>query len=1488
MNLKKTTQPKFVNHIVLGVAMLLGMLLSQNTQAQINLSTNGLPFYNGGNGLSGNTAVSFVVENTNPTPVVLQNISVHWRTQNDSSMATLWWSSTDLSGTTSIGSPQWSNHVTVGPISVPANAIIPTFSNVNIMIPGNSEIRFAIQSSNGIRYSGLQSPYPPDSIIASGGVRLKNGTALINGLQVGASGFFPLLDVIPRFFTGSIQVFPVGPCTAPATPQITAFPTHICAGNTARLDARGVNFGTNLQFQWQSSTDNANWTNIAGATQHFITIAPTTSTYYRVQVTCGATSVFSPSERIVVHGGAIPTGNFTINSNAPTAGNNFNSFSDFSDFLNFCHTLHGPIIVDVVPNSGPYVERVIFPEVSGSSATNTITINGNGNIIRWAANNSEERATVTLDGIDFLTLDSLIIESIGTDWGWGIHLLNEANNNTIKNSEIICDVTTSLFDHRGIIFSGSATNALQQANTGNHNIIQNNVVRGGYMGITLNGHATNLNIGNQILFNKIADWFNTGIYLASMEDIEVIGNEISRAGRTSAAAFNGIRLVNNLPGGLFSKNAIHSTGNMLTNVFTTHGIQSSGASGTSTKPIRIINNIMYNMNGTGNTFNIILQGASDFFQIYHNTLLADHPGQTGNHDIANFYSTSNVTSVNIRNNIFHINNGSIGSQRHIWFSNGNSNFVVNRNVYFNSGSPQASIGRLGNQEYVTFASWITARGGQDQLSLVGDPIILNTPFGNLIPLASIANNNGAPIGIPDDFLGNPRPLTNPDRGAFEYDPAFADLALDSAALQHGLCFGPTDTLAIVVINKLGGPVDFATNSQTVEWQINGPQVSSGNLVINSGTLGSGDTAVFYLTANLSTAGMYNVSVWLLPSTINQISTNDTFHFQQEVEPLLYVTPRNLTFNNYFQTDYATAHSEFLDRPNIFISEMCHDKTSNGGPAFGWPAYLMANNYIEITGPPGFDIGGYTLEQWETTRLRAAYTFERGTVFSPQGTMVVAVGGGRFSVPSPSDYYYHGLGSFTGISDFWRTDVPMGRVLKNPQGNIVDAVGYSFFEFPAMANVPASEWSNPSTGGFGTAGFRLNGPDNNTGSNWQLTGLSVLYDPDILQTPNILNTNVPNPNYPLTPGFHWMHNGAVVDSNPHIQVGPYTADGVYTYVASVMTPCGPARDSITITVTGNDASRMQFINNCPSPATASIDVWINNQKRISDLNFRQATAFELLPSQTTLHIAITESASTDTTNALFHRYMNLQNLESYIAILSGVVDTGQSPSRPLDLHIYQGARDRASNPNQVDLLFYHGSPDLPAISISEMTIPIQNMVSNLDYSNFDGYFSFAFNNYDFRLQLPPGSSAATDFRIPFSALNINGRAATIIASGFADTSQTNKKPEFGIFIVLPDGGDLIPLPVVGNIHVAEIKLTKLIKAYPNPTSQRLFIELKSGYRGNVIFKIMDANGRTHFEKTQRTDGFETFQFDVSGLAAGQYYIRTEAGHQMDIQPIQIVH
>src|SRR5690606_4799470 len=116
-----------------------------------------------------------------------------------------------------------------------------------------------------------------------------------------------------------------------------------------------------------------------------------------------------------------------------TGGSNFQSFADAVSAIS-CG-ISGPVILNVVAGSGPYNEQVTLPATIGANATNTVTINGNGDTLKFAGTSSAPW-TLGLDGADYITVNDLNITTTSSTNGLVVHLWNKADHNTFNNCNI--------------------------------------------------------------------------------------------------------------------------------------------------------------------------------------------------------------------------------------------------------------------------------------------------------------------------------------------------------------------------------------------------------------------------------------------------------------------------------------------------------------------------------------------------------------------------------------------------------------------------------------------------------------------------------------------------------------------------------------------------------------------------------------------------------------------------------------------------------------------------------------------------------------------------------------------------------------------------------------------------------------------------------------------------------------------------------------------
>jgi hypothetical protein len=208
---------RFIMKKNLLVALLSLLITGKVSFAQTTITTaTGTTGYSGVNGVAGNSAITFVVENTNNYAIVLDAIEDFKGTSLVSpAILSLWYSTTSISGVPgNITTPDWTLINTTGSLALNAG-YNTVFSGLGFLIPAGVIYRFAIQSNNGISYSGSVAGNCTPSILSDGGVNLILGDAQVGGSYVGYSGSFPAPTNNPRWFTGSITFSPALPCTTP-------------------------------------------------------------------------------------------------------------------------------------------------------------------------------------------------------------------------------------------------------------------------------------------------------------------------------------------------------------------------------------------------------------------------------------------------------------------------------------------------------------------------------------------------------------------------------------------------------------------------------------------------------------------------------------------------------------------------------------------------------------------------------------------------------------------------------------------------------------------------------------------------------------------------------------------------------------------------------------------------------------------------------------------------------------------------------------------------------------------------------------------------------------------------------------------------------------------------------------------------------------------------------------------------------------------------
>lgn len=293
---------------------------------------------------------------------------------------------------------------------------------------------------------------------------------------------------------------------------------------------------------------------------------------------------------------------------------------------------------------------------------------------------------------------------------------------------------------------------------------------------------------------------------------------------------------------------------------------------------------------------------------------------------------------------------------------------------------------------------------------------------------------------------------------------------------------------------------------------------------------------------------------------------------------------------------------------------------------------------------------------------------------------------------------------------------------------------------------------------------------------------------------------------------------------------------------------------------NQMARVQVIHNAADLAAQTVDVYLNGDMLIDDFEFRTASPFIDAPAGVELEIVVAPGNSTSAADGIYTLEATLAADETYVIIANGIVSaTGYTPNQAFDLYIYPMGREMASNPENVDVLVFHGSTDAPTVDAVEPGVGL--IVNDISYGEFDGYLELVPDDYILNVTTADGNTVVAGYGAPLETLGLQGQAITVLASGFLDPSNNSNGPGFGLWVALPGGGDLVELPAA-TANTASFSRAN-IAVYPNPANTDINISIPAGFT-SLATSIYDMAGREVLKA-------EGSNINVSGLTSGIYLL-----------------
>ncbi len=304
------------------------------------------------------------------------------------------------------------------------------------------------------------------------------------------------------------------------------------------------------------------------------------------------------------------------------------------------------------------------------------------------------------------------------------------------------------------------------------------------------------------------------------------------------------------------------------------------------------------------------------------------------------------------------------------------------------------------------------------------------------------------------------------------------------------------------------------------------------------------------------------------------------------------------------------------------------------------------------------------------------------------------------------------------------------------------------------------------------------------------------------------------------------------------------------------------------------ARLQAIHNSADAAAATVDVYLNGGLLIDNFDFRTASPFIDAPAEVDIQLVIAPSTSTSVADSIAVFNYNLASGAAYILIAEGIVSaTGYTPATPFGINVYGLAREEASTTGNTDVLVHHGSTDAPAVDIVEVGIGAGTLVANASYGDFAPYLELANNDYRIEVRAAGAAAAVATFDAPLATLALQDSAITVLASGFLDPAVNSNGAAFGLYVALPEGGTLIPLPVVTSLSSLKSMEGLTMNVAQNPVlDQNLHLLINSSTTRAVQLSVVDMSGKViESINTSLQNGENQVSFNSLSISSGVYVV-----------------
>ena len=410
---------------------------------------------------------------------------------------------------------------------------------------------------------------------------------------------------------------------------------------------------------------------------------------------------------------------------------------------------------------GTYTEYIVIPAIDGTSEDNHVTFrsqtgNSEDVIVRYdnyspssSPLGDATQGTFTFNGADYITLSNLTLTTNNESYHAVVLVCNQAEHITIDSCYIYRAENIASTNVR-LVYA----NSKDATTNNNYFTLSHSTLKGGYIGVAVNGNWTNKQVGARIVGNTFDNQGAQAILIGLGEKNAVVdGNTVTRTLSPSKSTWSiDLRLSE---GAQISNNYVY----IHLSAKPCHGMYIRDIVGTADVPEHIYNNVIDITNSAEDaSYGIYLNKSTQYVVLAHNTVRA-----SGN--VYPLYIQKSNTELQVVNNLLY--NEQMPA---VWIPSASYVSRFEHNLLY---AEQGAFGKIGATEYSDIEAWRTAIKSKSDISeavqFESEEVLRPVQKGNLVSGEVLAF-------VTTDISGKARAAV-PTLGAYEWiDPTSTSLS----------------------------------------------------------------------------------------------------------------------------------------------------------------------------------------------------------------------------------------------------------------------------------------------------------------------------------------------------------------------------------------------------------------------------------------------------------------------------------------------------------------------------------------------------------------------------------------------------------------------------------------------------------------------------------------------------------------------------------------